>query len=64
MDRCNGLLLAGIIVSVVGLGIVAVRTFAIPREWATVGVGLALIVAGLVRRSLRGNDRPGIGSPR
>ncbi len=50
--------------TVVGLGIVAVRTFAIPREWATVGVGLALVVAGLVRRSLRGNDRPGIGSPR
>ena len=28
----------------------------IPREWTTVGVGLALLAAGLARRVLRGPD--------
>ena len=57
-QRCkgNGLILAGVIVTLIGLGVVLTRTFAIPREWATVGVGLALLAAGLVRQALRRPD--------
>lgn len=56
--RCggNGLILAGVIVTLVGLGVVLVRTLAVPREWVTVLVGLALVGAGLVRRALRSGD--------
>ena len=56
--RCsgNGLILAGLIVIVIGLAIVATRTFHIPREWTTVGVGAALLAAGAARRMLRRSD--------
>jgi hypothetical protein len=56
--RCgaNGLLLAGVIVTLVGLGVVLVRTLGVPREWTTVRVGLALMGAGLARRALRSGD--------
>jgi len=56
--RCgaNGLLLAGVIVTLVGLGVVLVRTLGVPREWTTVLVGLALMGAGLARRALRSGD--------
>lgn len=54
-QRCSGnaLLKAGLIVTVIGLGIVLVRTLAIPREWTTVLIGVALLVAGAARRALR-----------
>ena len=54
-QRCagNGLLVAGLIVTLIGLGIVLTRTLAIPREWTTVLIGLALLVAGAARRALR-----------
>ena len=54
-QRCSGnaRLTAGLIVTVIGLGIVLVRTLAIPREWTTVLIGVALLVAGAARRALR-----------
>ena len=52
----NGLMLAGLIVTLIGLAIVATRTFHIPREWTTVGVGVALLAAGAARRMLRRPD--------
>ncbi len=54
-QRCSGnaLLTAGLIVTVIGLGIVLVRTLAIPREWTTVLIGVALLAAGAARRALR-----------
>jgi hypothetical protein len=56
--RCagNGLLLAGTIVTLVGLGVVLTATLGIPRHWMTVGVGLALLAAGAVRRALGPRD--------
>jgi len=56
--RCagNGLLLAGTIVTLVGLGIALVATLGIPRHWMAVGVGLALLAAGAVRRALGPRD--------
>jgi hypothetical protein len=56
--RCGGdrLIMAGAIVTLVGLGVVLIRTMAVPREWTTVLVGLALVAAGLVRRALRSGD--------
>ena len=54
-QRCggNGLMVAGVIVTLIGLGIVLTRTLAIPREWTVVLVGVALLVAGAARRALR-----------
>jgi hypothetical protein len=56
--RCegNGLILAGLIVTLVGLGVALAATLAIPRYWTTVGVGLALLAAGAARRALRARD--------
>lgn len=56
--RCagNGLLLAGMIVTLVGLAVVLTATLGIPRHWTTVGVGLALLATGVVRRALRPRD--------
>ena len=56
--RCagNGLLLAGMIVTLVGLAVAVSATLGIPRHWTTVGVGLALLATGVVRRALRPRD--------
>ena len=53
---CNGLIVAGLIVTLIGLAVVITRTYHIPREWTTVGVGLALLAAGVARRMLRRPD--------
>ena len=53
---CNGLIIAGLIVTLIGFAIVVTRHYQIPREWTTVGVGLALMAAGAARRMLRGSD--------
>ncbi len=50
----RGLMLAGLIVTLVGLGIVMVRALEIPGYWIPVGVGVALLVAGAVRRARSG----------
>jgi len=57
-QRCsgNGLILAGIIVTLIGLAVVVTRTYQIPREWTTVAVGVVLLAAGLARRALRRPD--------
>lgn len=56
--RCagNGLLLAGMIVTLVGLAVALTATLGIPRHWTTVGVGIALLATGAVRRALRPRD--------
>jgi hypothetical protein len=56
--RCGGygLLLAGTIVTLVGLSVALTATLGIPRHWTTVGVGLALLTAGALRRVLRPRD--------
>jgi hypothetical protein len=52
----NGLILAGLIVTLVGQGVALAATLDIPRYWATTGVGLALLAAGVARRALRPPD--------
>ena len=54
--RSNGLIVAGLIVTLVGLAIVLTRTFQLPRDWSTVAVGATLLAAGLVRRAFRRPD--------
>ncbi|MGH7388193.1 MAG: hypothetical protein ACREM3_01875 [Candidatus Rokuibacteriota bacterium] len=44
----RGLMVAGTLVTIVGLGIVAMRTLDVPRYWMPVIVGVALFVAGVV----------------
>jgi hypothetical protein len=55
-SRGDRLIMAGVIVTLVGIGIVVVHTLAVPREWTTLLVGLAMIAAGLARRALRTGD--------
>ena len=57
-QRCpgNGLIVAGVIVTLVGLSVVVTRAYQLPREWTTVAVGLALLVAGVAWRMLRRPD--------
>jgi uncharacterized membrane protein YiaA len=63
--RCpeNGLLLAGVIVTLVGLASALRATLHLPGYWLTVAVGVALLVAGALRRRPR-DDGPGSSSPR
>jgi len=49
----NGLITAGVIVTLVGLMIVIVRELHIARHWMPLLVGVALIVAGLFLKSRR-----------
>lgn len=57
----SGLLLAGLIVTLVGLAVALTHALEIPRHWTTVGVGVALLVAGAVRAATRGR-RPESGA--
>ena len=56
-----GLMLAGLIVTLVGFAVALTATFGIPRHWTTVGVGVALLVAGAVRAAFR-DRRSGAGA--
>ena len=46
----NGLLLAGTILTFIGLCIVLVRVWHVPAYWVPLMVGIGLIVMGLGRR--------------
>ncbi len=50
----SGLLLAGLIVTLIGLGIVMIRALQIPGYWVPLAVGAALLLAGAVRRRQAG----------
>ena len=62
MDRrCggNGLMLAGLLVMVIGLGVAAAVTLQIPGYWTPVFVGAVLFLAGVFRRLTRGDRSSG-----
>ena len=42
-------MMAGAIVTVVGLGIIIVRELRVPREWIPVIVGVGLFILGYIR---------------
>jgi hypothetical protein len=44
----RGLMMAGALVTLIGLGVVLVRTLQIPGYWMPVFVGLGLFTAGVV----------------
>jgi uncharacterized membrane protein HdeD (DUF308 family) len=46
----KGLIVAGLVVSMIGLGIVLFRVLQIPGFWAPLMVGVALLLAGVLRR--------------
>ena len=49
----NGLIVAGLIVSLIGVFIVIRHTLDIPRYWTPLFVGVALILAGAIWSMLR-----------
>ncbi len=57
--KCNhgrngsGLMYAGTIVFVIGLAIILFKELNIPRYWSTAVIGLMLIAAGYIARSLK-----------
>ena len=53
----NGLLVAGMILSVVGLCIVLIKVWHVPPYWVPLMAGLALIFMGLIRRLVGGGSR-------
>ncbi len=53
----NSLLLAGIILSVIGVCIVLVKVWQVPTYWVPLMVGIGLIVGGLVRRRASRDSR-------
>ena len=58
MARRQGraLMTAGAIVALVGVAIVVVRTFEVPRHWWPLLVGLALFLAGALRWATARDD--------
>jgi hypothetical protein len=43
-------MMAGLIVTLIGIGIVLVREFQVPGYWIPLAIGVALLVVGAVRR--------------
>jgi mannose/fructose/N-acetylgalactosamine-specific phosphotransferase system component IIC len=60
----NGLIVAGTIVTVVGLGIVLIKVFQVPEYWVPLMVGLGLLAMGLVRRATSGRSARSAGDTR
>jgi hypothetical protein len=63
--RCpgSGLILAGLIVSVIGVSLALIHAFDIPRYWTTLGIGLALLAVGALRAGVATRRRPAAGAP-
>jgi hypothetical protein len=53
----NGLVLAGLIVTLVGLFIVIRHSLAIPSYWTPLLVGIGLLVAGVIWSALQGKSK-------
>jgi hypothetical protein len=48
----SGLIFAGTILSVIGVGIVLIKVLNVPEYWVPLIVGLGLILIGVIRRSI------------
>ena len=57
--RCsgNGLMVAGLIVTIVGLAVSLTAALEIPRHWTTVLIGVALFLIGAMRRAIGGHGQ-------
>jgi len=49
-------MMAGLIVTLIGLGIVLIRAFQVPGYWIPLVVGVALLLMGAVRRGHAGGS--------
>ena len=54
----NGLLLAGTILSVIGLCVVLLKVWHVPAYWVPLLAGRGRVVLGLVRRVIAGSGDP------
>ena len=52
----KGMMMAGLIVTVIGGGIVLVRAFQVQGYWIPLLVGVALLLIGAIRRSRAGGS--------
>jgi hypothetical protein len=57
------LLCAGLIVTLIGVGLGLMATYEIPGQWTTAVVGTALLLGGVLRRVLVGRDATDRGGP-
>jgi hypothetical protein len=55
-------MLAGVIVTVVGLAVAMMHTFDVPGYWTTLVVGIAMLVGGAIRAAIRGRREPTSGA--
>jgi len=53
----NGLMLAGLVVTLVGLFIVIRHSLEIPSYWTPLLVGIGLLIAGVVWSALHGKSK-------
>jgi mannose/fructose/N-acetylgalactosamine-specific phosphotransferase system component IIC len=53
----NGLILAGTILTVIGIAIVLLKVWHIPEYWIPLMVGMGLLLLGLVRRLTAADPR-------
>ena len=47
-------MLAGLIVTLVGLSVAIIQTLEVPRYWTTLGIGAALLAGGALRAVVGG----------
>jgi hypothetical protein len=57
--RGDGMIVAGAIVTFVGVCIVLIKVFRVPEYWIPLMVGLGLLLAGFIRRVSARNSRRG-----
>jgi membrane-bound ClpP family serine protease len=52
----RGIMMAGLVLTVIGAAIVLVRTLQVPGYWIPLVVGVALLLLGALRRGHRGGS--------
>jgi len=55
-------MLAGLILTLVGLAVAIIQTLDVPRYWTTLGVGVALLVGDFMRAVAGGRREPDAGA--
>jgi membrane-bound ClpP family serine protease len=52
----KGIMMAGLILTLIGIGIVLIREFQVPGYWVPLALGVALLAVGAIRRGHAGGS--------